>query len=83
MCELIEVNIACLSLFLKHDMDCGSCRLEKLLARKSKRHHKKDPKKDDDIISEAEQDDLYVERIRLENMELRSFMHFMWAVTFF
>ena len=56
-------------------MDCGSCRLEKVLARKSKRHHKKDPKKDDDITPEAEQDDLYVERIRLENMELRSLMH--------
>ncbi|XP_028780244.1 uncharacterized protein LOC114736559 [Neltuma alba] len=45
-------------------------RLEKLLSRRSKRHHKKDLKKDDDITSEAEQDDLYVERLRLENMEL-------------
>ncbi|XP_054780319.1 uncharacterized protein LOC129297686 isoform X2 [Prosopis cineraria] len=45
-------------------------RLEKLFSRRSKRHHKKGPKKDDDITSEAERDDLYVERIRLENMEI-------------
>jgi hypothetical protein len=51
----------------------GACRLEKLLKRPS-RQHKKDPKKQDDISSEACADDLVVERIRLENMELRSYM---------
>ncbi|KAL5797299.1 hypothetical protein ACOSQ2_002119 [Xanthoceras sorbifolium] len=50
-------------------------RLDKLLARRSTGHRTKDPKKDDpkkddEISSEAEQDDLYVERHRLENMEL-------------
>ncbi|KAH7577118.1 hypothetical protein JRO89_XS01G0207400 [Xanthoceras sorbifolium] len=44
--------------------------LDKLLARRSTGHRTKDPKKDDEISSEAEQDDLYVERHRLENMEL-------------
>ncbi|KAG7981528.1 hypothetical protein I3843_04G000800 [Carya illinoinensis] len=44
-------------------------RLEKLLKRSSGRH-KKDPKKQDDISSEADGDNLSVERIRLENMEL-------------
>ncbi|KAF7819338.1 uncharacterized protein G2W53_024793 [Senna tora] len=45
-------------------------RMEKLFSRRSKRHHKKDLKKDDDINFEADQDDFYVERKRLENMEL-------------
>ncbi|KAH9791583.1 Aminopeptidase (DUF3754) [Citrus sinensis] len=45
--------------------------LEKLLSRRSKRRHKPDPKKDDEINSETEQNDLSVERHRLENMELR------------
>ena len=51
----------------------GACRLEKLLKRSS-RQHKEDPKKQDDINSKACVDDLVVERIRLENMELRSYM---------
>ncbi|GER33085.1 hypothetical protein STAS_09182 [Striga asiatica] len=46
-------------------------RLEKVLSRRSSSRLKKDPKKDDGIVSEAESDDLYVERVRLENMELR------------
>ncbi|XP_058773327.1 uncharacterized protein LOC131647458 [Vicia villosa] len=50
-------------------------RLEKLVAKRSKRHGKKlDPKKDDEINSsskQAYQDDVY-ERIRLENMPLSS-----------
>jgi hypothetical protein len=50
-----------------------ACRLEKLLKRSS-RQHKEDPKKQDDINSEACADDRVVERIRLENMELRSYM---------
>ncbi|PON50487.1 hypothetical protein TorRG33x02_314130 [Trema orientale] len=45
-------------------------RLEKLFSRRSGRQHKKDPKKDDEISPDADQDDLYVERKRLENMEL-------------
>ncbi|KAF5725593.1 Disease resistance protein [Tripterygium wilfordii] len=45
-------------------------RLDKLLAKRSRGRHKKDPKKNDEINSEANQDDLCVERIRLENMEL-------------
>lgn len=53
----------------------GAYRLEKLLKRSSGRH-KKDPKKQDDISSEADGDNLSVERIRLENMELRSYMAF-------
>lgn len=47
-------------------------RLEKVLLRKSSARHKRDPKKDDEISNEADQDDLYVERIRIENMELSS-----------
>ncbi|KAK7396001.1 hypothetical protein VNO78_16669 [Psophocarpus tetragonolobus] len=44
-------------------------RLEKLFSR-SKRRNKKNPKKDDEINSEADGQDFYVERIRLENMQL-------------
>jgi hypothetical protein len=50
-----------------------ACRLEKLLKRSS-RQHKEDPKKQDDINSEARANDRVVERNRLENMELRSYM---------
>ncbi|KAE9619777.1 hypothetical protein Lal_00038096 [Lupinus albus] len=53
-------------------------RLEKLLSRRSKRHHKKDQKKVNElnseevnkIKSEEYNDELFVERIRLENMPL-------------
>ncbi|XP_022751832.1 uncharacterized protein LOC111300466 [Durio zibethinus] len=45
-------------------------RLDKLLSRRSARRHKKVPKKDDKINPEADSEDLYVERIRLENMDL-------------
>ncbi|XP_029143463.1 uncharacterized protein [Arachis hypogaea] len=45
-------------------------RLEKLLSRKPKRHNDTNPKKDDEINSENGVD-LFVERIRLENMQLR------------
>ncbi|KAF2301782.1 hypothetical protein GH714_029181 [Hevea brasiliensis] len=45
-------------------------RLEKLLHRRSSGWRKKDPKKNDEINSEVTQEDLCVERIRLENMEL-------------
>lgn len=46
-------------------------RLEKLCANSSSRLHKKDPKKDDETNPETDNDDLYVERIRLENSQLR------------
>jgi len=48
----------------------GACRLDKIFARKP-RAHKKDLKKNDDLNSEEDQDDLFVERIRLEKMDLR------------
>ncbi|XP_061962361.1 uncharacterized protein LOC133682841 isoform X2 [Populus nigra] len=44
-------------------------RLDKIFARKP-RAHKKDLKKNDDLNSEEDQDDLFVERIRLEKMDL-------------
>ncbi|MBA0766891.1 hypothetical protein Gotri_015884, partial [Gossypium trilobum] len=45
-------------------------RLEKLLSRRSRGRNKKEPKKDDEINPETDSEDLYVERIRLENMDL-------------
>ncbi|KAI5651037.1 hypothetical protein M9H77_37042 [Catharanthus roseus] len=45
-------------------------RLESLLSRRSNSRRKKDQKKDDEITSEEQTDDIYVERIRLENMQL-------------
>ncbi|KAL7188477.1 hypothetical protein ACSBR1_038354 [Camellia fascicularis] len=44
-------------------------RLERVLSSKSNARHKKDPKKVDEFIFETQQDDLYVERIHLQNME--------------
>ncbi|THF99484.1 hypothetical protein TEA_016356 [Camellia sinensis var. sinensis] len=44
-------------------------RLERVLSSKSNTWRKKDPKKVDEFISETEQDDLYVEWIRFQNME--------------
>lgn len=55
-------------------------RLERVLSRKSNARRKKDPKKDDEFISETEQDDLFVERIRLQNMEL-SFRNLLGKIT--
>ncbi|OAY37111.1 uncharacterized protein LOC110626888 [Manihot esculenta] len=55
-------------------------RIEKILPRRSSGWQKKDPKKNDEINSEAAQDDLYVERIRLENMEL-SFRNLLSSTT--
>ncbi|KAA3455901.1 aminopeptidase [Gossypium australe] len=45
-------------------------RLEKLLSRRSRGRNKKEPTKDDEINPETDSEDLYVERIRLENMDL-------------
>ncbi|RVW45039.1 hypothetical protein CK203_067513 [Vitis vinifera] len=53
-----------------------TCRLERFFFRKSHAREKKDPKKNDEIHTEAEADDLSVERIRIENMELRHALFF-------
>nr|CAN68270.1 hypothetical protein VITISV_029911 [Vitis vinifera] len=53
-----------------------SKRLERFFFRKSHAREKKDPKKNDEIRTEAEADDLSVERIRIENMELRHALFF-------
>lgn len=58
-------------IYLVHCCFYCYCRAEKLLSRRSSSRHTKDPKKDDEITSETDGEDLYVERIRLENMELR------------
>ncbi|XP_059624618.1 uncharacterized protein LOC132267473 [Cornus florida] len=47
-----------------------ACRLEGLFSTKSSTQHKGDPNKDDEISTETKQDDLYVERIHIENIEL-------------
>lgn len=48
-------------------------RLDALFRRskRSRRRQREDPKKDDEIIAETEDEDLYVERIRIENLEIR------------
>jgi len=51
----------------------GFCRIEKLLPRRSSARNKRDPKKNDEIVTEGEQNDFYVERIRIENMHIRCF----------
>ncbi|KAL6509131.1 hypothetical protein OROGR_022441 [Orobanche gracilis] len=55
-------------------------RFEKVLSKSSSSRQKKDTKKDYEIISEAEYDELYVERVRLENMEL-SFRNLLSKIT--
>ena len=47
------------------------CRLKWVLYRKSYARFNKDGKGLDEVISDAEQDDLFIERIRIENMNLR------------
>ena len=46
-------------------------RLQKLFSRKKNSKLKIDSKKNDDLASEIEDKELYVERIRLETMDLR------------
>ncbi|KAI7746404.1 hypothetical protein M8C21_033634 [Ambrosia artemisiifolia] len=46
-------------------------RLEKVFSRKSSVRIKDEPKKDDEITNEEFPDDLYVERVRIENLEIR------------
>ncbi|KAL6986761.1 hypothetical protein U1Q18_044902 [Sarracenia purpurea var. burkii] len=48
--------------------------LKRLFYRKSYARFRKDGKGPDEILSDAESDDLFVERIRIENMELRCYM---------
>ncbi|KAG5534641.1 hypothetical protein RHGRI_022683 [Rhododendron griersonianum] len=55
-------------------------RLERVFSRKSSARRQRDLKKDDENSSEMEQDDFYVERIRLENMEL-SFRNLLGKLT--
>ncbi|KAK4392818.1 hypothetical protein Sango_1752600 [Sesamum angolense] len=55
-------------------------KLDKVFSRKPPSRRKKDPKEDDGIISEVEDDGLYVERIRLENMDL-SFRNLLSQIT--
>lgn len=44
--------------------------IARLFLRTSRQQQKKDPKKDDEIASEADGDDLFIERKRLENIDL-------------
>lgn len=72
-------NLDCLtysSSFLNFLWVFGTCRLENFFARKSSGKRKKDQKKDDDLNAEADQDDLFVERLRLEKMDLRLYAMF-------
>ncbi|EOA30424.1 hypothetical protein CARUB_v10013550mg [Capsella rubella] len=55
-------------------------RLEKLRANRSSSLNKKDPKKDDETNPDTDNEDLYVERIRLENSQL-SFKSFLSKLT--
>ncbi|XP_052180227.1 uncharacterized protein LOC127793517 [Diospyros lotus] len=54
-------------------------RLERVLTRKSTLR-KKDPKKDDETSADIQEDDLFVERIRLETMEI-SFRNLLGKIT--
>ncbi|KAK3412934.1 hypothetical protein EUGRSUZ_I01594 [Eucalyptus grandis] len=55
-------------------------RIEKLLPRRSSARNKRDPKKNDEIVTEGEQNDFYVERIRIENMHI-SFRNLLSKIT--
>ncbi|KAI3799304.1 hypothetical protein L1987_34597 [Smallanthus sonchifolius] len=48
-----------------------ACRLGKLFSRKSRVRIKNDPKKDDEITNEEFAHDFYVERVRIEDLEIR------------
>lgn len=47
------------------------CRLQRLLSKTEKLISKKDTKKTDEISSDSEDQDIFVERIRIEKLELR------------
>ncbi|KAK4760248.1 hypothetical protein SAY87_005141 [Trapa incisa] len=55
-------------------------RIDKVLSKRSRRRKNKDPKKTDEVTPEEDQEDLFVERIRIENMEL-SFLNLMSKIT--
>ncbi|KAI6700893.1 hypothetical protein NL676_015217 [Syzygium grande] len=55
-------------------------KIEKLLSGWSSARRKRNPKKDDEIVTEGEQNDLYVERIRIENMHI-SFHNLLSKIT--
>lgn len=46
-------------------------RLQRLFAKKPRTKPTSDPKKTDEVSAETEEQDMFIERIRLENMELR------------
>ncbi|RWW56498.1 hypothetical protein BHE74_00036789 [Ensete ventricosum] len=46
-------------------------RLQRLFSKKPNTISRKDTKKTDEIVVDSEMEDLFVERIRIENMELR------------
>ncbi|KAK1272028.1 hypothetical protein QJS04_geneDACA020996 [Acorus gramineus] len=48
----------------------GVTRIQKLFSKRPSIRSKKDPKKSDEISADADQEDLVVERIRIENMEI-------------
>ncbi|XP_058092886.1 uncharacterized protein LOC131239281 isoform X1 [Magnolia sinica] len=48
----------------------GVTRLQRILSRKRSTRIPKDPKKTDETVDDTEQEDLFVERIRIENMVL-------------
>jgi hypothetical protein len=45
--------------------------LDKLFSKRKHLHKKEDPKKTDEASTDVEEPDMFVERIRLEKMELR------------
>lgn len=63
---LILLYLVCGLLLIILFIFCG--RLKRVLFGKSRPQFRKEPI---EIITEAEQDDLYVERLRVENMKLR------------
>ncbi|KAK1294397.1 hypothetical protein QJS10_CPA16g00804 [Acorus calamus] len=48
----------------------GVTRIQKLFSKRPSIRSKKDPKKSDEISADADQEDLVVERIRIENLEI-------------
>lgn len=52
-------------------MDFGVCRLQRFFVRKPSIKTKKEPKETDELIPDGDTDDLFVERIRIENLQIR------------
>ncbi|KAK4772480.1 hypothetical protein SAY86_014255 [Trapa natans] len=73
--EKIDMIIACIWAYLLR-----ITRIDKVLSKRSRRRKNKDPKKTDEVNPEEDQEDLFVERIRIENMEL-SFLNLMSKIT--